>query len=77
VARLQGFPDHWLFAGRKTTVYRQVGNAFPPPVAEAVASAIRNALNRVTTYGENCTGELFNSSLTAELPAPKLIAAAV
>lgn len=37
VARLQGFPSHWTFAGRKTNAYRQVGNAFPPPVAYAVA----------------------------------------
>lgn len=40
VARLQGFPDEWRFAGRKTAAYRQVGNAFPPPVARAVASKI-------------------------------------
>jgi len=33
VARLQGFPDDWEFAGKKTKAYRQVGNAFPPPVA--------------------------------------------
>jgi DNA (cytosine-5)-methyltransferase 1 len=45
VARLQGFPDHWKFAGRKTPAYRQVGNAFPPPVAEAVALKIREALS--------------------------------
>lgn len=44
VARLQGFPQTWGFAGRKTAAYRQVGNAFPPPVAYAVASAIRRAL---------------------------------
>lgn len=44
VARLQGFPDEWIFAGRKTAAYRQVGNAFPPPVAHAVGSAIRAAL---------------------------------
>jgi len=37
VARLQGFPDDWRFAGKKTNAYRQVGNAFPPPVAFAVA----------------------------------------
>ncbi len=43
-ARIQGFPDDWMFAGRKTAAYRQVGNAFPPPVAEAVGSAIRHAL---------------------------------
>jgi len=44
VARLQGFPDDWRFAGRKTVAYRQVGNAFPPPVAAAVAGQIGQAL---------------------------------
>lgn len=44
VARLQGFPDDWQFAGRKTAAYRQVGNAFPPPVAQAVATSIRTAI---------------------------------
>jgi DNA (cytosine-5)-methyltransferase 1 len=44
VARLQGFPDTWQFAGRKTAAYRQVGNAFPPPVARAIGSAIAAAL---------------------------------
>jgi DNA (cytosine-5)-methyltransferase 1 len=43
-ARLQGFPDSWEFAGRKTAQYRQVGNAFPPPVARAVATQIAAAL---------------------------------
>jgi hypothetical protein len=33
VARLQGFPDTWEFSGGKTAAYRQVGNAFRPPVA--------------------------------------------
>lgn len=45
VARLQGFPDDWTFAGRKTAAYRQVGNAFPPPVARAVGERIRAALS--------------------------------
>jgi DNA (cytosine-5)-methyltransferase 1 len=44
VARIQGFPDSWQFSGRKTPAYRQVGNAFPPPVAEAVATKIIEAL---------------------------------
>jgi len=44
VARLQGFPDDWNFAGRKTNAYRQVGNAFPPPVAQAVAERVKAAL---------------------------------
>jgi DNA (cytosine-5)-methyltransferase 1 len=43
-ARLQGFPDDWQFAGRKTAQYRQIGNAFPPPVARAVGIQIAAAL---------------------------------
>ncbi len=49
-ARVQGFPDEWKFFGRKTAAYRQVGNAFPPPVAAAVASAIRAALDGRVRY---------------------------
>lgn len=43
-ALIQGFPSHWRFAGRKTASYRQVGNAFPPPVAEAVGRQITKAI---------------------------------
>jgi DNA (cytosine-5)-methyltransferase 1 len=46
VARLQSFPNSWQIAGRKTAAYRQVGNAFPPPVARALGAAIASALNR-------------------------------
>ncbi|MFJ2395115.1 DNA cytosine methyltransferase [Streptomyces sp. NPDC087843] len=43
-AMIQGFPRDWRFQGRKTAQYRQVGNAFPPPVAEAVGRAIAAVL---------------------------------
>lgn len=43
-ARIQGFPDSWEVVGRKTAAYRQVGNAFPPPVAFAIGTAIRDAI---------------------------------
>lgn len=43
-ARIQGFPDYWEFSGSKTHAYRQVGNAFPPPVSEAVGRQIKQAL---------------------------------
>ncbi|MBD8890697.1 DNA cytosine methyltransferase [Roseibium litorale] len=49
VARLQGFPDNWQFYGRKTAAYRQVGNAFPPPVAASVGKCIARALAAVMT----------------------------
>ncbi|UKA50997.1 DNA cytosine methyltransferase [Arthrobacter sp. FW305-123] len=44
VARIQGFPTEWQFAGKKTSVYRQIGNAFPPPVAAAISGSIATAL---------------------------------
>lgn len=44
VALIQGFDSAWSFSGRKTSVYRQIGNAFPPPVAMRVGQAIRRAL---------------------------------
>ncbi|MFF0545337.1 DNA cytosine methyltransferase [Nocardia thailandica] len=34
----------WMFQGRKTARYRQIGNAFPPPVARAIGTAIARAL---------------------------------
>lgn len=43
-AVLQGFPQTWEFSGRKTAAYRQIGNAFPPPVAHAVGESIRTAI---------------------------------
>ncbi|MFF2011141.1 DNA cytosine methyltransferase [Streptomyces sp. NPDC058195] len=48
-AMIQGFnPEQgerqWEFKGRKTAAYRQVGNAFPPPVAKAVGLQIMEAL---------------------------------
>ncbi|MDO0933452.1 DNA cytosine methyltransferase [Streptomyces sp. DG2A-72] len=43
-AVLQSFPDDWVFAGKKTARYRQIGHASPPPVGEALGRAIADAL---------------------------------
>ncbi len=45
-ALVQGFPKEWQFAGKKTPAYRQVGNAFPPPVAKAIGQSLIKALNK-------------------------------
>jgi DNA (cytosine-5)-methyltransferase 1 len=46
-AILQGFPIDWQFVGKKTASYRQIGNAFPPPVAKAVGEMIIKALRKL------------------------------
>lgn len=45
-ALVQGFPKDWEFVGKKTPAYRQVGNAFPPPVARAIGISIKKALEK-------------------------------
>jgi DNA (cytosine-5)-methyltransferase 1 len=52
-ARIQGFDDAWAFHGRKTAAYRQVGNAFPPPVARAVATRLKTAIERKVVYASS------------------------
>lgn len=49
VARIQGWAGdyEWEFTGRKTSRYRQIGNAFPPPVAHALGISIAAALRKI------------------------------
>ncbi|MGN2366939.1 DNA cytosine methyltransferase [Actinotignum sp. UMB0459] len=39
-ARLQGFPDTFVFVGKKASQMRQVGNAVPVPLANAIATTL-------------------------------------
>ncbi len=50
-AILQGFPDDWLFQGKtKKSRWSQIGQAMPPPLAEAVARQIAAWLEAHTGY---------------------------
>jgi len=43
-ATIQAIPEDWIIHGRKTSAYRQIGHAMPPPLATAVGRAVANAL---------------------------------
>jgi DNA (cytosine-5)-methyltransferase 1 len=43
-ARLQGFPDWWDFVGGKDASARQVGNAVPPILGQAIGLAVRGSV---------------------------------
>nr|WP_246213768.1 DNA cytosine methyltransferase [Kitasatospora viridis] len=45
-AMIQAIPDDWIVFGGKTSRYRQIGHAMPPPLATAVGRAIAAALQR-------------------------------
>lgn len=51
VKRLQAFPDDWFLAGKTEQQWRQVGNAVPPTLAEALGQALAVSLSP-SAYGE-------------------------
>lgn len=57
-ALVQGFPPEWQFSGNKTSSYRQIGNAFPAPVAHALGKAISRALEAGTSKRRNRPAEM-------------------
>ena len=46
-ARLQSFPDDFIFLGNKTQQFRQVGNAVPPLMAQAIAETLKRKLEDI------------------------------
>ncbi|MBC1936079.1 DNA cytosine methyltransferase [Listeria grandensis] len=45
-ARLQSFPDSFVFYGSKDSQYQQVGNAVPPMVAKEIGSCVKKIIGR-------------------------------
>lgn len=49
-ARIQTFPDDWIFEGSQTQQYKQIGNAVPVNLAEEIGYSIIKLLNDIQNY---------------------------
>lgn len=47
LARLQSFPDNFLFESSKSMVLKQIGNAVPPLLGKAIGKAILKMLPKL------------------------------
>lgn len=52
-ARIQSFPDEWMFSGSMSQIYKQIGNAVPVKLGKAVGLSIVDYLNKVEECSEN------------------------
>lgn len=51
-ARIQSFPDEWMFSGSMSQVYKQIGNAVPVKLGKAIGLSIVDYLNKVEEFNE-------------------------
>ena len=70
-ARLQTFPDSFRFAGARSHQFRQIGNAVPPALAEAMGTALIAGFRypATATNGSVAGGSADSTSADGEPPA--------
>ncbi|MFV9830530.1 hypothetical protein A4A36_10925 [Bacillus subtilis] len=54
-ARLQSFPDNFIFQGSQSHMFKQIGNAVPPMLAYHLANALREILNSIYEFNIQTT----------------------
>lgn len=77
-ARIQSFPDNYIFYGKKCSVCKQIGNAVPPLLAKAIGQQIIKSYEEKIVENDNCSLYLANSlSLVKQLKAKKVLVDAI
>ena len=73
-ARIQSFPDDFIFYGPKSSVCKQIGNAVPPLLGKAIGQAVLNCYNTERVISDNYTLYCGNSySLIKELQQKNIV----
>jgi DNA (cytosine-5)-methyltransferase 1 len=67
-ARLQTFPDNYVFAGNRTEQYTQVGNAVPPLLAHKLAKIVRSLLNEMSRRKRRQVGDAVQKRPVGSVP---------
>ncbi|MBO0879879.1 MAG: DNA cytosine methyltransferase, partial [Mycobacterium sp.] len=70
-ARIQGFPDDWMFAGSQATQYLQVGNAVPVQLGHAVGEVLRQAIDGTCEIETRDAATMLSDSVTRLRSAAK------
>lgn len=65
-ARIQSFPDRYVFYGNKCSVCKQIGNAVPPLLARAIGQEIVNSYKSVSINKDNYQLHLGDSLLVVK-----------
>lgn len=67
-ARLQTFPDNFIFEGTKDSQYQQVGNAVPPIMAKAIAKKLSELLDACRNYSCDTSKSINSQGVPSSVP---------